>query len=60
MARSSFLFRADPALLDSLRKWADDDLRSVNAQLEFIVRKALRDAGRLKKDKPPKRDGDVN
>ena len=47
MPRSSFLFRADPALLDALRKWADDDLRSVNGQLEFIVRKALREAGRL-------------
>lgn len=53
MARSSFLFRADPELLEALRRWADDDLRSVNAQLEFIVRKALRDAGREKK---PDRD----
>ncbi|MEM7612012.1 MAG: Arc family DNA binding domain-containing protein [Pseudomonadota bacterium] len=49
MARSSFLFRADPEVLKALRRWADDDLRSVNAQLEFIVRKALRDAGREKK-----------
>ena len=48
MARSSFLFRSDPKLLDALRRWADDDLRSVNAQLEFVVRKALREAGRLK------------
>ncbi len=46
MARSSFLFRTDPAVLDALKKWAEDDLRSVNGQLEFLVRKALRDAGR--------------
>ncbi|MEJ2257151.1 MAG: Arc family DNA-binding protein [Woeseiaceae bacterium] len=50
MARSSFLFRTDPAVLEALRKWADDDLRSVNAQLEFIVRKALKDAGRSVRD----------
>ena len=55
MARTSFLFRTDPKVLDALRRWADDDLRSVNAQLDFLVRKALRDAGRLK---PPQRDDD--
>ena len=52
MARSSFLLRADPELLRALRKWADDDLRSANAQLEFILRKALKDAGRLKPKEP--------
>lgn len=46
--RSSFLFRTDPRLLEALRRWADDDLRSVNGQLEFVLRQALRDAGRLK------------
>lgn len=51
MARTSFLFRTDPAVLEALKKWADDDLRSVNGQLEFIVRKALRDAGRTVRDK---------
>ncbi len=49
MARTSFLYRTDPEVLEALRRWADDDLRSINAQLDFIVRKALRDAGRLKK-----------
>jgi hypothetical protein len=48
VARSSFLFRTDPKVLDALRKWAEDDLRSVNGQLDFLVRKALRDSGRLK------------
>ncbi len=52
MARSSFLFRTDPRTLAALRRWADDDLRSMNAQLEFIVRRALKEAGRL----PPPED----
>ena len=47
--RDSFLLRIDPSLLAAIRKWADDDLRSINGQLEFIIRKALRDAGRLPK-----------
>ncbi len=47
VARSSFLLRTDPKLLDALRRWADDEFRSVNGQLEFLLRKALRDAGRL-------------
>ena len=41
--------RVDPELLRSLQKWADDDLRSLNGQIEFLLRKALRDAGRTKK-----------
>jgi hypothetical protein len=52
--RASFLLRIDPAILALLRRWADDDMRSVNGQLEFLLRKALRDAGRLKqKTKEP-------
>ena len=47
MPRESFLLRTDPKILDALRRWADDDLRSVNAQLEFILREAVRNAGRL-------------
>ena len=48
MSRASFLFRTDPKLLEALRRWADDDLRSLNGQIEFLLRKALRDAGRGK------------
>ncbi len=48
--RKPFLLRLDPALLDSLQRWAADDLRSLNAQLEFLLRKALADAGRLPRD----------
>jgi hypothetical protein len=46
--REAFLIRVDPATLDALRRWADDELRSVNGQIEFILRRALQDAGRLK------------
>jgi len=47
--RASFLLRTDPRVLDALRRWADDELRSVNGQLDYLLRQALRDAGRLKK-----------
>ena len=47
MARESFLLRTDPKILAALRRWAEDELRSTNGQLDFILRKALRDAGRL-------------
>ncbi len=50
MARESFLLRTDPKILDALRQWADDELRSSNAQLDFILRDALRKAGRLPKE----------
>ncbi len=45
--RQSFLLRTDPDTLEALRRWANDDLRSVNGQIEFLLRRALRDAGRL-------------
>jgi hypothetical protein len=46
--RKAFLLRIDPALLDAVQRWADDDLRSLNAQIEFLLRRALRETGRLK------------
>jgi len=45
--RKSFLLRIDPAVLDAVQRWADDDLRSVNAQVEYLLRDALRRVGRL-------------
>ena len=45
--REAFLLRLDPKVLDALRRWAADDLRSVNAQVEFLLRRALAQAGRL-------------
>ncbi len=47
--RKPFLLRLDPATMDALRAWAGDDLRSLNGQIEFLLRRALRDAGRLPK-----------
>lgn len=43
----------DPAILDALQRWADDDLRSLNGQIEFLLRGALRDAGRLREPAAP-------
>jgi len=45
--RKAFLLRLDPATHEALQRWADADLRSLNAQIEFLLRRALRDAGRL-------------
>lgn len=47
--REAFLIRVDPEVLDALRRWARDDLRSVNAQVEIILRRALMREGRLPK-----------
>jgi hypothetical protein len=44
--RKAFLLRIDPAVLEAVQRWANDDLRSLNAQIEFLLRRALRDAGR--------------
>jgi hypothetical protein len=45
--RKSILLRLDPAVHDALSRWASDELRSTNAQIEFLLRRALADAGRL-------------
>ena len=44
--RKPFLLRVDPALLKNLEKWAADDLRSLNGQIEFLLRAAVLKAGR--------------
>jgi hypothetical protein len=56
MARESFLLRTDPKILEALRRWAEDELRSTNGQLDFILRQALKNAGRLPKGKGSKRE----
>jgi hypothetical protein len=48
--RKSFLLRLDPAVHDALARWAADELRSTNAQIDFVLRQALAEAGRLPKD----------
>ena len=44
--RKPFLLRTDPEVIAALQRWAADELRSVNAQIDFLLRRALRDAGR--------------
>ena len=46
--RKAFLLRIDPAVLEALNRWASDDLRSLNGQIEFVLRRALEQAGRMK------------
>jgi hypothetical protein len=45
--RKGILLRMDPAVHDALARWAADELRSTNAQIEFLLRRALAEAGRL-------------
>lgn len=62
--RKSLLLRLDPAVHDALARWSRDELRSTNAQIEFLLRRALAEAGRLpesaghmpRRGRPPKGD----
>ena len=45
--RKPFLLRLDPTIHEALQRWAGADLRSLNAQIEFLLRRTLREAGRL-------------
>ena len=51
-ARKAFALRIDEKTLAAMQRWANDDLRSLNAQIEFVLREALRQAGRLPKPDP--------
>jgi hypothetical protein len=51
--RKPFLLRLDPATHEALQKWADAELRSLNAQIEFLLRRALREAGYLSGEAGP-------
>ena len=46
-ARKAFLLRLEPGVHDAVQRWADSEMRSVNAQIEFLLRRALQQAGRL-------------
>ncbi|HEX4220806.1 MAG TPA: hypothetical protein VHZ97_00435 [Pseudonocardiaceae bacterium] len=48
--RKGVLLRLDPAVHDALARWAGDELRSTNAQIEFLLRRALHDAGRMPRE----------
>ena len=49
--RKAFLLRIDSAVLEAVQRWANDDLRSLNAQVEFLLRDSLRRSGRLPREK---------
>ena len=51
--RKPFLVRIDRALLEALQRWANDDLRSLNGQIEFVLRRAAQQAGRLNEGGEP-------
>lgn len=57
MAKKSFVLRIDEEAYQALEKWATDEFRSVNSQIEWLVDKALKDAGRKK---PAKKDDSKN
>jgi hypothetical protein len=50
--KKAFVLRIDADKLEAIEKWAADEFRSANGQLEWIIEKALKEAGRLKKKKP--------
>jgi hypothetical protein len=52
--RKNYPLRLDPDVYEALRRWADDEMRSVNAQIEFLLARALRQAGRAR----PHRSGE--
>ena len=51
-ARKPFLLRVDPKLLEELRGWAEQDLRSLNGQIEFLLRRALQERKKGKRPDP--------
>lgn len=57
--KKSFLLRVDAHTLDLLKRWADDDLRSLNGQVEWLLKQGLKGAGRWqeeRKEQPPPKD----
>ena len=51
--KKAYPLRINAQVLEAVQRWADDDLRSVNAQIEFLLREALRKNGRLPRSNPP-------
>lgn len=52
--KKAYPLRIAAPVLDAMQRWANDDLRSLNAQIEYVLREALRDSGRLKPSSKPK------
>jgi len=57
-ARKSFALRIDVKTFEAMQRWSKDDLRSLNAQIEFVLRDALRRSGRLQRPGDQDEDGD--
>ena len=55
----SFVLRVDAATMDALERWAEDEFRSINGQLQWIIADALRRSGRLKKSKVATADAEA-
>jgi len=58
--KKSFVLRLDPEIYKKLEKWAADEFRSTNGQLEWIINRALKEAGRLKNDFSVSEDPDLD
>ena len=56
--RKPFLLRIDPQVLEAVQRWANDDLRSLNGQIEFLLRKVLAEAGRARPKEPSPQSSD--
>ncbi len=54
--KKSYPLRINPQVLDAMQRWANDELRSLNAQIEYILRDALRKAGRVKSEATRRKD----
>jgi hypothetical protein len=59
MAKKAFALRLDEAMLTALQRWADDEFRSVNGQIEYLLHEALLQSGRLKKTVPAAQRSDA-
>jgi len=55
--RKAFLLRIDPAVLEALQRWANDELRSLNGQIEYVLRRGLKEAGRKVDPKESRKQG---
>ncbi|WP_321479583.1 Arc family DNA-binding protein [uncultured Bacteroides sp.] len=56
----SFVLRIDPATMEAIEKWASDEFRSTNGQLQWIIAEALKKSGRLKNRKSSPKDDEIN
>jgi hypothetical protein len=54
--KKAYPLRISSDVLDALQRWAEDELRSLNAQIEYVLREALRKSGRMKEEKEQKKE----